>query len=135
MLRTLTVQLPPAAAAAADPSGQGNAAESAASSTKRPTRGFQITPVLCTGPPAGSQQQQQQAVVRQPEPPACWQVLAELYAALAEPDLLHLVQTAHLVKFPGEFVMHGMPCCCSCAPFITHMAPLGGQGVCGQAQL
>jgi hypothetical protein len=29
-------------------------------------------------------------------------VLAELYAALAEPDLLHLVQTAHLVKCPGE---------------------------------
>lgn len=102
----------------ADPSGQGNTAESAAAPGKRrPTDGYQITPALCTGiqpaaaavGAAAAAAEPSDDVPHQPDPPACWHVLCELYSQLAEPDLLQLVQVTHLAKCPGNL-------CCTVHP-------------------
>ncbi|KAF8072467.1 hypothetical protein HT031_000126 [Scenedesmus sp. PABB004] len=82
----------------ADPSGQGAVAESAATGGRRPDQGFPLAPVLVTGAEPGAAAG---GALRQPDPPACWRALAELYGALAEPDLLGLVRLRHLVKSPG----------------------------------
>lgn len=83
----------------ADPTGHGNVAESAATASRqRATAMYPLTPKLVTGLGAAAPSDS----VNEPEPASCWRALADLYSQLAEPDVLGLVRTTHLVKCPGK---------------------------------